>query len=187
MKYSTHLITKWQFYSYITLCILRLECKRIHNTNDIFIDGRICLWKSIASYMGLLLLMCNIGICFIFMVNNSLNRNKCHHHTVHGLSRNEIWPTSLLSSPMSRFNLHQMIRKIYYPIVIVWLWVSVIWRRIYIYSFHYLFLWVSFHRWKLYCAFHSNMILRSSDKIPDFIFWTFRLEIRRGLSLLIWK
>ena len=100
-----------------------------------------------------------LGFVFIFMVNNSLNRNKCHHHTVHGLSRNEIWPTSLLSSPMSRFNLHQMIRKIYYPIVIVWLWVSVIWRRIYIYSFHYLFLWVSFHRWKLYCAFHSNMIL----------------------------
>ena len=60
-----------------------------------------------------MLRFCNNGIYFIFMSNNSLSKSRCLRHTVQGQSLKEIWLTSLLSSPMSQFNLHQMTRKIY--------------------------------------------------------------------------
>lgn len=61
-------------------------------------------------------ILCNNGIYFIFMSNNSLSKSRCLHHTVHDLNLKGTWLTSLLSSPMNQFNLRQMTRKIYYAL-----------------------------------------------------------------------
>ena len=112
--------------------------------------------------------LCNNGIYFIFMSNNSLSKSRCLHHTVHDLNPKGTWLTFLLSSPMSQFNLRQMTRKIYYALAFIYalfLFTSNAFCKI-----CYFFCLEDITFWLLQFAFVSNIILT--------LFW-WKINIQR--------